>query len=143
MYCSPLVQAIHSRPTLGDAVIVLDTEHAKKYCPDLIGKTDVVRIDNKSTVPFQIRGSDAVWFGESMLQFVSDSNEAGCEVPVPIVQHVFHKKASGAHRPSGARLLMVQSHLLTNDMNRLINGSFLLLFVAQVLLSICVTNLIG
>ena len=72
-----LPQANHSRPTEGDTVVVLNTDHAQKYCPQLVGTEAVLCTDDRSAAPYKVRGSDTVWFGESMLRLVRTPIEAG------------------------------------------------------------------
>ena len=65
------------RPAEGDIVLVLNTGHAKKHCPELIDTMVAISsTDEQSTAPYQVVGSDVAWFGESMLQFVRTAMEA-------------------------------------------------------------------
>jgi len=46
-----------ARPTVGDKVVVLDTNNTRSYCPELIGSTSEIVGDAEDNQPYQIADS--------------------------------------------------------------------------------------
>lgn len=64
------------RPTVGNKVKVLDSDHMRQFFPSAIGKIVMITTDARDSQPFQIEGSDRWLFRDDVQLWEQDVNES-------------------------------------------------------------------